>query len=195
MGIIVADLNKVFDGRVVLKGLSFKLGDNGLVRVAGPSGVGKTTLLRIIAGIDKEYEGSVVIDGDISFLFQEHRLMPWLSALDNILVASFDKADDNDKEAVITLLHRLGFTDEEIMLRPSKLSGGMKQRISLARALARRSEILLLDEPTKELDAALVSTVAELIREESEKRLVFLVSHDPLLDSLEAGETIELSRI
>lgn len=195
MGIVVTDLTKTFDDKTLFSNLSFALGDTGLVRITGPSGVGKTTLLRIIAGIDKDFSGSVDRDGDISYLFQEHRLLPWLSALDNVIVASFNVADESDKESVRALLYRLGFSDNELLRKPSKLSGGMKQRIALARALARRSDILLLDEPTKELDSSLVSTVADIIREESNRRLVIFVSHDPLLDTVEVNDLIRLSRI
>ena len=150
--------------------------------ITAKSGVGKTTLLRIIAGLDTDFHGEVTGGGptNVSYAFQEYRLFDSLNALRNICEISFkEKNTENQFEAVQMLL-RFGFTKEETHLFPRALSGGMKQRVSLARAFLKKSPILLLDEPDKELDESLLSTLYTLISEEAEKRLVLLVTHRDL---------------
>ena len=185
MGITIKNLTKAFEGNIVIDNLSFSLPSFGLFRIGGASGVGKTTLLRIIAGLDKEYSGEVVGVGSTSFAFQEYRLFPWLSAIDNIAVASFEDTSTIQKKESEKILLRLGFNESEAHLRPSQLSGGMKQRVSLARAFMRKSDVLILDEPTKELDLKLIEVVKELICEASQDRLVIIVTHDTSLDELD----------
>ena len=192
MGIIINSLTKAFGENILFSDLSVELPDIGLVRISGVSGAGKTTLLRMIAGLDSEYSGSISGFSSVSYAFQEYRLFPWLSALDNILVASFDKAGEKEKQRATNMLARLGFSDEAMQLKPSKLSGGMKQRVSLARAFLRDADVLILDEPTKELDAALVKTVAEIICEAAASRLILLVTHDSQLDDMPAAAEISV---
>lgn len=185
MGILINSLCKSFGDKSVISYLTCELPDVGLVKVSGVSGAGKTTLLRILSGLDREYTGSITGVGSVSYLFQEHRLFPWLSALDNVLVAAFEKNDPESKAASEDMLIKLGFSEGDMSLKPSKLSGGMKQRVAIARALLRSADVLILDEPTKELDAALVDTVSRLIEHEAKLRPVILVSHDSTLDALE----------
>lgn len=192
MGILITNLTKSFKGNIIFNGFSCELPDTGVVRISGPSGAGKTTFLRIIAGLDRDYGGSVVGADDISFAFQEYRLFPWLSAIDNVLIASFESATEQNKDLAISMLSRLGIDEKAMLLKPSKLSGGMKQRISLARAFLRKSKVLILDEPTKELDPALVSIVADLIEESGKERLVLLVSHDEYFDKMSYVTEIEV---
>ncbi len=191
MGITIKNLAKAFGDTPIIDSLNLTLPDRGLYRIGGPSGVGKTTLLRIIAGLDSEYSGEVSGVEAVSFAFQEYRLFPWLGALDNILIAAFEEASLENREKSKSMLMRLGFTEDEMNLRPSQLSGGMKQRVSLARAFLRPAPILLLDEPTKELDPNLVDAVSELIFEASAERLVIVVTHDTYFDNLNfSGEVI-----
>ena len=151
----------------------------GIYALSGNSGAGKTTLLRIIAGLDTAYTGSIIGGGitNTSFSFQEYRLFPHLTALENVIVANGNIDDSALLEKGKELLQRLGFTPSELMLLPSELSGGMKQRVSLVRAFLRNTPILLLDEPTKELDEKIRTKLYEIIKEEGEKRLVIVVSH------------------
>lgn len=175
----IENLSKSFERKEIFSGFSYEFSKVGLYRIKGDSGIGKTTLLRIIAGIDKKHTGSVIGGGfeNTSFAFQEYRLFPSLTILENITVASFKNATAEDVFAAQNLLHTLGFSEEEFSLFPSELSGGMKQRISLARAFLKNCPILLLDEPTKELDERLCGAVRELIKKESQKRLVLIVTH------------------
>lgn len=180
MGLIIKNLSKSFDGKVIFDNFSYTFSDKGIYAIIGKSGVGKTTLLRMIAGLDTKFRGQIIGGGvkNTSFSFQEYRLFPQLTAIDNVILANYpSKTADAEYEAKETLL-RLGFEENDLYLYPDQLSGGMKQRASLARALLRKSEILLLDEPTKELNAELSATVRQIMREESTRRLVIFVTHN-----------------
>ena len=179
MSLKINGLNKAFDKKVIFSSFEHTFSDTGLYLVSGKSGVGKTTLLRIIAGLDKNYSGTVLGGGvkNVSFAFQEYRLFPNLSALNNVLLAAFNDESAENKKATVDMLRYFEFTDEDMNLSPDELSGGMKQRVSLARAFLKDCPILILDEPTKELDSRLRKKVVELIEKEAKKRLVILVTH------------------
>lgn len=172
-------LTKAFDKKTLFRDFSYIFDSIGIYAVTGASGVGKTTLLRIIAGLEKDFEGEVFGGGtkNVSICFQEHRLFPHLSALENISKVSFPEENEENTLAAKELLRRLNFTENDMNLYPSELSGGMRQRVAFARAILRKSKILILDEATKEMDSVLVDTVLEIIKEEGEKRLVLLVTH------------------
>lgn len=193
MSLEIKNLTKRFGKKTIFSDFSYAFSDKGVYILRGKSGVGKTTLLRIIAGLDKDYIGEI-IDGDIgrvSFAFQEYRLFPQLSALENVMIASKDNSD-TEKSAAADLLVRLGFLPEDMQLLPSELSGGMKQRVSLARAFMKNAPVILLDEPTKELDATLCERVCEMIKEIAEEKLVILVTHKEEDLYLLDGELINL---
>lgn len=175
----LSNITKNFGTKKVLDGFSYEFPDTGIYVLVGQSGSGKTTLLRIISGLDKDFEGKIDIPKGkkISMMFQEHRLFESLSALQNILIASFNKSNELDVENAKFLLNRLKINENDFVLKPSKLSGGMKQRVSLARAILKDSDILLLDEPLKELDPDLASCAMEIIKELSLKKLVIMVTH------------------
>jgi len=145
------------DSRVlrVLDGISLEVGEE-FVAVLGPSGCGKTTLLRIIAGLERPDSGEVVIhrkDARIGFVFQSPTLLPWLTALDNVAVPlrvnglSWEEAREKARR-YLSLVGLRAFED----FYPRELSGGMRQRVNLARALAIEPTILLMDEPFSMLD-------------------------------------------
>ena len=186
--------NKSFGRKQILENFKYTFNPRGLYIISGSSGVGKTTLLRIISGLDKDFRGSVT-DGGIrntSYHFQEYRLFPNLNALDNIIEISFkSKSRENEKKAY-ELLARLGFSSEEMKLFPSELSGGMKQRVAFARAILKDAPILLLDEPTKELDSTLVDEMCKIIGEEAKKRTVILVTHIDHFAKFPSYELIKL---
>lgn len=179
MNLKIENLSKNFGEKQILRDFSYEFQDCGLYIITGDSGIGKTTLLRIISGFDKKYTGSVLGGGfeNVSFSFQEYRLFMGLTALQNITEVVYKKASENDIQNAKSLLYSLGLKEAELALFPSELSGGMKQRVSLARALLKSSKILILDEPTKELDDELCKTVRAIIKEESKKRLVIIVTH------------------
>ena len=176
MKIEIRGLTKAYGNEPVIKDLSLSFNETGLYIIKGDSGVGKTTLLRIIGGIDKNYDGYVThaVRGQISFAFQEYRLFDSLNALENVSVGARDVASFFRAKS---LLSRLNFTNAQMYLFPDELSGGMKQRVSLARAFFRKSQVLLLDEPTKELDPSNVNNVLDLIKNAAKERLVIMVTH------------------
>ena len=195
MSLSVKDIRKSFGEKIILDGFSYDFPDRGIVAVSGESGIGKTTLLRIIAGLDKDFFGEVIGGGigKVSFAFQEHRLFPGLSAIENIALAIEDKPSSEVLDSARNMLGRLGFSDSDMQLRPSALSGGMKQRVSLARAFLLKKDILLLDEPTKELDSELAGTVREIISEISQDRLVIMVTHNDYEKRELATSSIEMN--
>lgn len=179
MSLSLKNISKRFDSKIIFKNFSYTFSETGVYAIVGESGTGKTTLLRIICGLDTKAEGEIIGGGIIntSFAFQEYRLFPHLSAVQNIVAANGESDDAELTENARKLLMRLGFTDSELNLLPSELSGGMKQRVSLVRAFLRKTPILLLDEPTKELDEKIRETLYDMINEEGKKRLVIIVSH------------------
>ena len=193
MSLEIKNLTKRFGKKTIISELSYRFSDKGLYVLRGKSGIGKTTLLRIIAGLDKDYSGEVIDGGieRISFAFQEYRLFPQLSALENVMIAS-KNINDVDKIKAKDLLTQLGFLPEDMQLLPSELSGGMKQRVSLARAFMKNAPVILLDEPTKELDAALCRQVCEMIKKMADDKLVILVTHREDDLSLLDGKLIDL---
>lgn len=180
MSLKLDSLTKRYGKKILFEGLSLSFSETGIFAVVGESGIGKTTLLRMIAGLDNDYSG-VISDGGIgrvSVAFQEYRLFKQLSALDNLIYAISDIKNEAVSEKCKKMLLSLGFSENDLYLLPDELSGGMKQRVSLARAFLFDAPILLLDEPTKELDPSNADTVRKIIKEQSLTRLVILVSHN-----------------
>lgn len=177
----IKSLTKSFGEKRIISDLSHDFKEKGICTVIGESGVGKTTLLRMISGLDTEYSGEILGGGfsNVSYAFQEYRLIPTISALDNVIFAVWDKKTEENKRKALDMLKELGISKSDASLMPSELSGGMKQRISLARAFINDSPILLLDEPTKELDTENASLVIARIKELSQKRLIIVVTHKP----------------
>ena len=188
----LSNLTKSFGDKIIFDGFSYVFSDTGLYLIKGDSGIGKTTLLRIIAGLDNAYTGEVMNGGlgKVSFMFQEYRLFPTISALENVILGSQDA--DNARKIALEYLSLLGLTAADAQKKPSQLSGGMKQRVAFARALMMNAPILILDEPTKELDEASVSKMIQLISSESKKRLVIMVTHDANANFEENATVINL---
>ena len=180
MPLVLKKISKSFDKKQLFSDLSYSFEDIGIYAITGASGVGKTTLLRIICGLDTDFDGEVSGGGfeNTSVCFQEHRLFPGLSAYDNIAKVSFKKESEATASKITSLLSKLCFSDEDMKLHPGELSGGMRQRIAFARAILKESKILILDEATKELDTSIKNIMLDIIKEESKKRLVILVTHN-----------------
>ncbi len=179
MALKIKALSKSFGEKMIFDNFSLNLPDTGAFALVGESGIGKTTLLRMISGLDSNFSGDISGGGikNTSFAFQEYRLFPTLSALDNIIFANYDKRTaENEKEAK-DILKSIGFDNNDMFLFPAELSGGMKQRVSIARAIIRNAPILLLDEPTKELDEENAKKVLDILKRETSSRLVIIVTH------------------
>ena len=150
-------VDKRFGPRLVLQGLNLRLGRGQVMGVLGPSGVGKSTLLRLAAGLERPDRGRVLVRARrLSYVFQEPRLLPWFSALDNVALAARARGAPwrRARAEAAGLLQdlRLG---GELKAMPHELSGGMRQRVSLARAMVVNPDLLLLDEPFTGLDIEL----------------------------------------
>jgi NitT/TauT family transport system ATP-binding protein len=137
-----------------LDGLSLSVDQGEFVSVVGASGCGKSSLLNVVAGLDRPERGSVEVEGDIALIFQDPALYPWLTATDNVALALHDKPmRRRERRAEASELLRLVGLSEAGDKRPHELSGGMRQRVAIARALARGANVLLMDEPFSALDA------------------------------------------
>lgn len=175
----LAHVTKSYGAETVIRDLSYDFPACGLYRLTGRSGVGKTTLLRLIAGLESPDAGEIHLAGPVSFLFQDRRLFDALTALQNVTIVAPKGADKDDARLrASALLDALGISGEDQSKRPSALSGGMQQRVAIARALFFDAPILLLDEPTKELDAENRRIIRTRFAEEAKMRLVILSGHE-----------------
>lgn len=170
------NLCKRFGDHAVIEGLSYTLPDKGIFALMGPSGLGKTTLLRLLAGLEQPSNGTLESDHKrVSVAFQEPRLISWLDCKENI---TFVLSENNgSSEIADSFLKKLELS-AVANARPETLSGGMKQRLSLARALAFGGDLLLLDEPFTGLDAALKERIAPLIKAANPNGLTIVITHD-----------------
>jgi len=177
MPIELTDVCKAFDGRTVLSGLNHVFPDCCITCITGPSGCGKTTLLRLMMGLTEADSGSIhgLEDICISAVFQEDRLIEHLSAFDNVRIVL---RRDFPTEAIHCALKSVGL--EEAARQPVReLSGGMKRRAALVRALLSDAPVVLMDEPFKGLDAATKAQVIRFAKPLLEGRTVLIVTHDP----------------
>ena len=187
----LADLGKSFDGTEVLHDISFDE-DVRALAIIGPSGGGKSTLLRIIGGLEAPTCGTISVDGrpigtdekslrayraTLGFVFQDSGLFHHMSALENValpLRVVHEAAPAAAEERARELLERLGLA-EAGGRRPAQLSGGQKQRVAIARALAARPRLLLLDEPTSALDPEFTTEVLDVVRDLAEEGTRFII--------------------
>lgn len=185
--ISLSHVTKRFGEKEVLHDFSLTPGESGVTAVVGKNGSGKTTLLRILAGLDKKYAGEVVTGNRIAFVFQDLRLVPTLSALENVVLV----LDKNRRDEAIAFLRAVGLEQEADSL-PGSLSGGMQQRLALARAFAYGGDLLLLDEPFSALDGEWKRRMLDAVRDYARTRPVILVTHDASEIEYLNGKTVRL---
>jgi sulfonate transport system ATP-binding protein len=173
----------------VLDGIDLNVSSGEFVAIVGASGCGKSTLLRLIAGLDDQFDGDIEFGGERvrttdlarGLVFQDHRLFPWLNVEQNIAVAlrNSGRSKEEKRRAVAEHIELVGLKGYE-RHHPHQLSGGMAQRVSIARGLVNRPKLLLLDEPFGALDALTRSRMQNELQRiwESERITMVLVTHD-----------------
>ena len=187
------NINKAFGGKQILTNFSLSIPEKQILAIVGPSGGGKTTLLRMLAGLETIDSGEIYYNGEslaidelekrnlLGFVFQDFQLFPHLSVLENLTLSPI-KTMDMDKEAAEkkarALLEQLGLAGHADAF-PFSLSGGQKQRVALARAMMIDPEIIGYDEPTSALDPELRLEVEKLILQNKERGMTqIVVTHD-----------------
>ena len=189
--IVLRDVSKTYDGERVLDHLDLRIEAGKVTAIMGPSGLGKTTLLRILLGLT-DCEGTVsgLENRKIAAVFQENRLLPWLTLKQNLELVCGPGKDADIAEA----LRRMELSDAADK-KPSELSGGMQRRGALARALAYDGDVFLLDEPFTGLDEDLKDRIAGGLSElwRKEKKTVLFVTHDSGEASRYADTIIKLN--
>jgi len=168
---------KTFASTTVLNNIHLQLQPRETVSLLGPSGCGKSTLLRIVAGLEKDFQGTLRRGaGEVAFVFQEPRLMPWLTVEQNIGLSADDRYD---KAWVAQLIEEVGLGGFAQAL-PKQLSGGMAQRVAIARGLYSRPQVLLLDEPFSAVDAFTRMKLQDLLLQLAKRHAIalLLVTHD-----------------
>ncbi|MFF4054962.1 ABC transporter ATP-binding protein [Streptomyces sp. NPDC001668] len=172
----IRGLSRSFDGHTVLHDLDLDIREGEFVALLGHSGCGKSTLLRILAGLDEEIGGEVTVPARRSAAFQSPRLLPWLKVWRNVVLGLPGRPD---RALAAKALDEVGIADRATVW-PKTLSGGQAQRVSLARALVREPELLLLDEPFGALDALTRGRVQQLVAELWQRHgcAILLVTHD-----------------
>lgn len=187
----------------VLHGVDLQIDEGALVSIVGPSGSGKTTLLHTIGGLDRDYQGEVVVDGrdlhqlsdvelsdyrnrKVGFVFQHFYLLPHLTCTENVALPALfargeatltpKQAEDRAREVLAQV-----DLEDKADLPPTTLSGGQRQRVAIARALFQRPRLMLCDEPTGNLDSKMGGAIMDLFCElnENERITMLIVTHDP----------------
>ncbi|HXC33367.1 MAG TPA: ABC transporter ATP-binding protein [Verrucomicrobiae bacterium] len=203
----VEQLEKRFGEVRALDRVSFEVEAGEWIAIMGPSGSGKTTLINVLGGLDRPSAGRVEVDGleignlgereltryradKIGFVFQQFHLVPYLTALENVMLAQYFHSITDEKEAA-EALGRIGLSDR-LNHVPAELSGGEQQRVAIARALINQPKLLLADEPTGNLDEANEAIVLKLLHELNESgHTILVVTHSQAIGNL-ADRRIEL---
>jgi len=206
--VAIDTLVKQYGALRALDGVSFNITAGEWVALMGPSGSGKTTLINILGGLDTLTSGRVVVDGvdlsrlgenqlvryraeKIGFVFQQFHLVPYLNAVENVMLAQYFHSTTDEAEAAATL-KRVGL-GQRLTHLPAQLSGGEQQRVAIARALINHPKLILADEPTGNLDEANEQIVINLFRElHKSGHTILMVTHDPDI-ARQADRRIELA--
>lgn len=175
----ITDLCKSYGDKDVIRCLNATVPDRGFVTVTGESGIGKTTLIRLILGLEEPDRGSITFSSEpvFSVVFQEDRLLERLSVLENVTIVMKGSDKKADGLKAVSILTKLGL-ENDLGTLADKLSGGMKRRTAIARALACDADIYIMDEPIKGLDRENRAQTLKTIREYTKDRLLILITHD-----------------
>ena len=199
---------------VILDNVTFNLNEGQSLAITGPSGSGKSTLLGLLAGLDEASSGQIRLDGEalheldeeqravlrkdkVGFVFQSFELLPSLTALENVMLPSELKAEDNPEQRAKYFLNRVGLTQRE-QHYPNQLSGGEQQRVAIARAFACSAKILFADEPTGNLDpknGEMVSNLLFEVNSETDNALVIVTHDHGLADRCDKKIELKLGKI
>lgn len=187
------NISKKFKDRQILSDFNLTVEENKILAIVGPSGGGKTTLLRMLAGLEKIDSGEIIYNGEslpidelekrklLGFVFQDFQLFPHLTVLENLVLSpikTMNMAKNDAEKKAIELLEKLGL-EKQINNYPTSLSGGQKQRVALARAMMINPKIIGYDEPTSALDPELRLEVEKLILKNRELGITqIVVTHD-----------------
>lgn len=187
------NISKKFKDRQILSDFNLTVEENKILAIVGPSGGGKTTLLRMLAGLEKIDSGEIIYNGEslpidelekrnlLGFVFQDFQLFPHLTVLENLVLSpikTMNMAKNDAEKKAIELLEKLGL-EKQINNYPTSLSGGQKQRVALARAMMIEPKIIGYDEPTSALDPELRLEVERLILKNRELGITqIVVTHD-----------------
>lgn len=187
------NISKKFKDRQILENFNLTVEENKILAIVGPSGGGKTTLLRMLAGLEKIDSGEIIYNGEslpidelekrnlLGFVFQDFQLFPHLTVLENLVLSpikTMNLSKNDAEEKALTLLDKLGL-DKQVNSYPISLSGGQKQRVALARAMMIDPKIIGYDEPTSALDPELRLEVEKLILKNRELGITqIVVTHD-----------------
>ena len=204
----VKEISKSFKKIKILDKFSLSVEEGEIISILGPSGVGKSTLLRCINGLEKIDSGEIIINGnkiknkiskqsnlDIGLVFQDYNLFPQYSVIQNITLTLTKVLKVNKEESIIRakkLLSQVNL-ENKIDSYPYELSGGEKQRLAIARTLATNPKIICFDEPTSALDPKLVKQIFKIIKELSAKgKAILIVTHDIKFAKEISNRTIEI---
>jgi polar amino acid transport system ATP-binding protein len=175
----VNDIHKSFNDARILDGVTLRLSKSQILGLAGPSGGGKSTLLRCIQDLETPDHGTIECAGKICFMFQDFQLFPHMTVMQNLLYAPNLSGNRADNEYRANLLLRDLGIEAKRSAYPESLSGGQKQRVALARSLMINPDILLCDEPTSGLDVATITDVVSLLKSVCATGVTMMIaSHD-----------------
>ena len=193
MPVKIKGLNKSFGDNHVLRDLDLELADGGIYCLMGPSGMGKTTLLRIMLGLEKADRGSIegMEAGGTTAMFQEDRLCLCLTPIENVALVCRKKAQRGEIRRSLAQILPLSCLDQPAL----ELSGGMKRRVALARALYEEGQMVILDEPFTGLDSATKKEVIGYLLRQRKNRILLVATHGEEDAALLGAEILRLDQM
>ncbi|MFU2181459.1 amino acid ABC transporter ATP-binding protein [Streptococcus pluranimalium] len=202
------NISKSYGSKVIFKNFNLTISEGRILALVGPSGGGKTTLLRMLAGLEKVDSGQIIYNGEavsidhleernlLGFVFQDFQLFPHMTVLENLILSpmkTMGTPKEAAKQKAVELLTRLGL-GEHVEVYPHSLSGGQKQRVALARAMMIDPQVIGYDEPTSALDPELRKEVEQLILKNRETGITqIVVTHDMAFAENIADEILKVN--